>query len=194
MSETTETSLELWLVRHGETPRSKARLLAGWDDIPLTEEGKEQARLLRPRLSDVAFESAWSSDLTRTCQTAREAIAREVRMDARLREINFGQLDGLGWDDLNEAYRASLLAFDGFEAPGGESLVVFEQRLMAFIDDLTPGRHLIFTHGGVIRALCRRFGYMAFAPPASLTIVDWSGGRVVEPDAALATQADRQTK
>ena len=39
---------ELWLVRHGETPASKGRTLAGWADVPLTAHGEEQASALRP--------------------------------------------------------------------------------------------------------------------------------------------------
>ena len=34
---------ELWLVRHGQTPASLARTLAGWADVPLTAEGEAQA-------------------------------------------------------------------------------------------------------------------------------------------------------
>ena len=41
-------SVELWLVRHGETPASRGRTLAGWADVPLTEHGETQAAALRP--------------------------------------------------------------------------------------------------------------------------------------------------
>ncbi len=76
---------ELWLVRHGETPASLARKLAGWEDVPLTAHGEEQARALRPALEGERFDGVWCSDLQRAVRTARLACTEEPRRDRRLR-------------------------------------------------------------------------------------------------------------
>lgn len=169
-------SLHLWLVRHGETPASRDGLLAGWSDVPLTETGAAQAAALRPLLSAESFTSVWSSDLDRTVTTARLAYG-EATADRRLREIHFGALEGRSWRDIESHHQRALLAFEGFKAPGGESLDDLRTRVMAFVDGLRPGRHLIFTHGVVIALLSREVGQRELVPTGTLRILDWTNRR-----------------
>ena len=61
-------------MRHGETPASRGRTLAGWTDVPLTERGESQAAALRPVFAGEPFEGVWSSDLVRA------AVARAGRL------------------------------------------------------------------------------------------------------------------
>jgi len=169
---------ELWLVRHGETPASLGRTLAGWADVPLTGRGEEQARALRPVLEDERFEGIWSSDLSRAVATARLAWG-EPRQDARLREMSFGSLEGQPWETLDARLQEGLARFEGFAAPGGESFDALRSRVLAFVDGLEPGRHLVFTHGGVVRLLSREVGEDHFVPTGTLLVVDWEDRRLV---------------
>ena len=169
---------ELWLVRHGETPASLARTLAGWADVPLTGRGEEQARALRPVLEDERFEGIWSSDLSRAVATARLAWG-EPRQDARLREMSFGSLEGQPWETLDARLQEGIARFEGFAAPGGESFDALRSRVLAFVDGLEPGRHLVFTHGGVVRLLSREVGEDHFVPTGTLLVVDWEDRRLV---------------
>lgn len=148
-------SVRLWLVRHGSTDWSDAGRLNGWTDIPLNDRGKRQATSLRARLAGMAFAGVWSSDLVRAMETARLAAGGAVP-DPRLRELDFGALEGKRWADIPEAAQRALLAFDGFEAPGGESVADLAVRIHRFVEGLLDGDHLVFTHGGVIRLLLRR--------------------------------------
>lgn len=163
---------ELWLVRHGQTTRNRDGQLAGWDDVLLTAEGEVQAAALRPRLLGQSFDQVWASDLSRAKHTA-ELCWGAVPTDARLREIHFGDLEGLPWQTLETEHKEALLRFEGFAAPNGESLLQLEARVVAFIDELPLGRHLLFTHGGVIRLLCHRLGQAEFVQPATITVIDW---------------------
>jgi len=169
---------ELWLVRHGETPASLGRTLAGWEDVPLTEHGEAQAAALRPVLAGESFASVWSSDLRRAVRTARLAWGDAVP-DARLREISFGELEGLPWETLDAHWQEGLARFEGFCAPGGESFDVLRARVLSFVDALPPGRHLLFTHGGVLRLLSRDVGEDRFVPTGSLLVVDWDARRLL---------------
>ena len=182
-------TLELWLVRHGETPASRDRTLAGWTNVPLTEEGERQAAALRPRLAGERFDSVWSSDLDRALRTARLAWG-EPRRDARLREMNFGELEGRSWDALLPEQRDVVARFSDFTAPGGESFDALRTRVLSFVDSLGPGRHLLFTHGGVVRVLSREAGVDAFVPTGTLLVVDWEARRILSrtDDAGAASQ------
>lgn len=170
--------LELWLVRHGETPASRDRQLAGWTDVPLTAEGERQAEALRPRLAAERFDSVWSSDLQRALRTARLAWG-EPRQDRRLREMSFGGLEGRGWDSLGPDEQQALVRFSGFTAPGGESFDALGERVLSFVEALPPGRHLLFTHGGVVRLLSREVGEDSFVPTGSLLVVDWAARQLL---------------
>lgn len=171
-------TLELWLVRHGETPASRDRTLAGWTNVPLTEEGERQAAALRPRLASERFDSVWASDLDRALRTARLAWG-EPRQDARLREMSFGELEGRSWDALRPDERDVVARFSDFTAPGGESFDALRTRVLSFVDSLGAGRHLIFTHGGVLRLLSREAGEDSFVPTGTLLVVDWDARRIV---------------
>ena len=91
------------------------------------------------------------------------------------RAFDFGDLEGLRWDDLDNATRAGLLDFDGFVAPGGESVADFGARIDAFVDGLGPGHHLLITHGGVIRHLLRRAGSDSMVEPGSWRDIEIGG-------------------
>jgi len=166
-------SLELWLVRHGETTCSRDGILAGWADIPLTERGVAQAEAVRPVLAGETFVRVWSSDLQRAVQTALKAWGPPIA-DPRLREINFGELEGARWETLDPAYKRALADFDGFCPPGGETLEDVRERIAGFVAELPAGRHLLFTHGGIIRLLTREVGEDGFVPTGTVVGLDWT--------------------
>ncbi len=169
---------ELWLVRHGETPASRGRSLAGWADVPLTDRGETQASALRPVLAGERFEGVWSSDLRRAVSTARLAWG-EPRQDTRLREMSFGTLEGRPWETMDPRLQEGLVRFEGFAAPGGESFDELRARVFSFLDGLVAGRHLVFTHGGVVRLLSREVGEDHFVPTGTLLVVDWDARRLL---------------
>ena len=164
--------ITLWLVRHPPTPWNHDSRLLGWTDIGLSDEGIRLATGLATELSDIRAGSFWSSDLRRCVQTAHHAGFAPA-LDARLRELNFGDLEGLTFDECSPAQQESLARFDDFSAPGGESVARLRQRVFEFINSLTPGSHLIFTHGGVIRLLLRAAGRTDWPEPATVHRLDW---------------------
>lgn len=177
--------LELWLIRHGQTEANARQEFAGWSDVALTEQGRAEARALRGRLEAAAesgargFDGVWASDLQRAVHTARLAFG-EPRVDVRLREMNFGELEGRGWNQADEAVRRALLDFGRFDAPGGETGAAFRARVHGFLDELAPGRHLLFTHGGLIRAVTGPLGRDEFPQTGEIAVVDWTAKRLIE--------------
>lgn len=172
--------LELWLIRHGQTEANARQEFAGWSDVALTEQGRAEARALRERLEgagDVA--GVWASDLQRAVHTARLAFG-EPTIDERLREMNFGELEGRAWQAADAAVRRALLDFGRFDAPGGETAAAFRARLHGFLDELAPGRHLVFTHGGVIRAVTGPLGRDEFPQTGEIAVVDWTARKLLQ--------------
>ena len=165
-------------MRHGETPASRGRTLAGWADVPLTEHGEDQASALRPMLAGERFDGVWSSDLRRAVTTARLAWG-EPRQDARLREMSFGSLEGQPWETLDPRAQEALARFEGFAAPGGETFEDLRARVLSFLEGLPAGRHLLFTHGGVVRLLSREVGEDRFVPTGTLLVLDWDSRRLL---------------
>jgi len=166
-------------VRHGRTEWNVDRRLLGWTDVGLDDVGVRQAVALGSRIGADTFDSIWTSDLGRAVATAVHA-GWSARSDVRLREIDFGDLEGLTWSGLSPDVRESLVAFDGFVAPGGESTAALVTRLRDFLDALSPGSHLIVTHGGVIRAALRVCGVATdFPRHGALYTVDWTAARLL---------------
>jgi probable phosphoglycerate mutase len=170
--------LELWLVRHGETTYSATKRVAGWSDPPLTEFGRGQAEALRSVIDGAEFDGVWSSDLVRAVESARLAWGG-ASPDRRLRECNFGSLEGCTYEEADTTYEEVFRVFRGFQAPRGESHREFRARVQNFVSELEIGRHLLFVHGGVIRALTQDLGLDRFVATGSLVVIDWPGREVL---------------
>jgi 2,3-bisphosphoglycerate-dependent phosphoglycerate mutase len=166
--------VEIWLVRHGETTANAANVLSGWSDVLLTPRGEDQARALKPFLAEQRFDTVWSSDLRRAIATAELAFGVPPQTDTRLREMCFGEIEALSWSAIDPAVRKGILDFVTFRAPGGEDLAEFKARVIGFANRLEPGRHLIFTHGGAIRALTMDLGEDRFISNGGVCVLDWT--------------------
>jgi probable phosphoglycerate mutase len=165
-------SLRLWLVRHGATDWSEAGRLCGWTDVPLNRRGEEQAAIFGRRVNARRFAGVWTSDLLRASRVASIAFG-SAEVDPRLRELDFGRLEGSTWEECDPMTQDALLRFDGFTAPGGESTAELHDRVHAFLRELESGDHLVFTHGGVIRLLGREAGSQLFPAPGEMISLDW---------------------
>jgi len=147
--------------------------------VPLTPAGEAMARALLPRLAGIQFDGIWCSDLIRARETARLAGFPGIPADARLREINFGDLEGKIFLEVSEQWQQKLRSFSDFAAPGGESTADLRRRAEDFLAGLTSGRHLLFSHGGWIRVLMTACGCDRFPDKAELVKLDWSNRRLI---------------
>ena len=155
-----------FLVRHGETEWNAAGRLQGQTDIPLSDVGRAQASRTGQHLAGVGFAAAYASDLSRASETAAIVLdgrGPAVSHDTDLREVGFGEAEGLTWADL-QASDAGLLRYvqgltqDVDFAPArGESVRQLFERQHRFIERTTPrhpdGDVLVVGHGGALRAL-----------------------------------------
>jgi broad specificity phosphatase PhoE len=112
----------LYLMRHGETAWSLSGQHTGRTDIPLTEQGEQDARKLAERLHAVEFSRVFTSPLQRarrTCELAGLGDFAEIEPD--LAEWDYGEYEGLRPVDIRKGRPDWNVFRDG--SPGGESPV-----------------------------------------------------------------------
>ena len=160
----------LLLVRHGDTELNSAERYWGHSDVKLSATGLRQAERLRDRLTAERIDAIYSSDLRRASVTAETIGSRhrlEVVICSELREVNFGKLEGLTFEEISQLYpEVTKLWVEGnpeLKYPGGESLNGFNKRVSDFASRLE--KHaleetiLIVAHSGSLRTLmCQLLG------------------------------------
>ncbi len=154
----------LLLVRHGDTELNSAERYWGQTDVKLSPAGIRQAERLRHCLAAQKIDAVYSSDLKRASVTAETIAAGHqlaVTTCAELGEINFGELEGLTFDEVSQLYpevtRLWIERSPELEYPGGESIAAFTKRVSKFLRRLEEHAEgetiLIVAHSGVLRTL-----------------------------------------
>ena len=152
------------LVRHGQTLWNLEMKYQGHCDVALTEKGVEQARLAAKRLAGEDISAVYASDLSRAFKTA-ECIAGEHNLPVTsipgLREINFGEWEGLTFEGINSQWTDGMSKLfshpDEMVIPGGETFREVKERATSALEKLVadhPNQTIVVvSHGGTIRTL-----------------------------------------
>lgn len=188
------TPTRIFLIRHGATTLSAEDRFAGATDVPLSDEGRQQAGRLAERLGDIPVAAVYASPLGRTMETANILAAPhrlEVQQRDGLREISHGHWEQLTRHEVEEKFPAEAAAWEEdpytFAPAGGESgLAVTARALPALIEIVR--RHegcpvIVVSHKATIRLLLssllgfdpRRYRDNLDQDPAALNIVDFKG-------------------
>jgi probable phosphoglycerate mutase len=167
------------LVRHGETEWTRSGQHTGRTDIPLTDEGRRQARLVGDSLRGREFALILTSPLQRAAETARltgvDAAVRE-----ELREWDYGAYEGRTTIDIRKERPEWTLWRDG--VPEGETADEVGLRVDRVIDEArgVDGDVAIFAHGHVLRVLAARWlglapeeGRLFALDPATISILGY---------------------
>jgi broad specificity phosphatase PhoE len=182
----------VFLIRHGATPLTAEDRFAGSTDVPLSEEGREQAQRLAMRLASEKIASVYSSDLTRTVVTAQILAAPhgiEVKICPGLREISHGHWEQLTRREVEKQFPEEAAEWEKdpytFAPTGGESgLAVTARALPSLIEIVRECRGqnvIVVSHKATIRLLLssllgfdpRRYRDNLDQNPAALNIVDF---------------------
>ena len=157
--------LHLLLVRHGETDWNAQRRYQGQTDVPLSDFGKRQAEFVAKSLLDQKIDAVYTSDLKRARETAEIIVDHnglEVMPEPRLRELKFGILEGLTFDEAEARYPEMIAAWleDFNNTPeGAETIQAFNARIVSLLDDLKEkhdGQVVLFVgHGGSLSEILR---------------------------------------
>ncbi len=155
----------LYLIRHGQTEWNQAGRIQGHTESDLTKLGKEQAASAASILLELSYtyHQLYCSDLSRAQQTAEiigEQLGLTAQLNAQLREMNFGDLEGLTRAEAQEKVPeiANRLWGEGsdpdFAAPNGESRQQMPDRgrgaLLEIVQKHPGEKVVVVSHGGVI--------------------------------------------
>ena len=171
------------VIRHGE-PEGGRRYRGHNVDDPLTDRGWEQMRNALPELPD--WQVVISSPLIR-CRAFAEELADDLQVplhiDARMKEIGFGEWEGKTPDEIVAADPKALEHF--YADPvnnrpaGAEPLDVFSERVWQAYTELAQqhaGKHLlIVAHAGVARAITANILRMSLADVYSRLKIEYGG-------------------
>ncbi len=142
-------SVEIVFETHSTSTDNERGVATGWLEGALSERGRQQARKLGERRRDDGVSAVFTSDLARAVETAQIAFGGSgipVFQDWRLRECNYGELNGMPSAEL-EAERSRRI---DEPYPAGESYRDVVNRMRTFIDDLLPeyegGRVVLIGH------------------------------------------------
>ncbi|CAL9379699.1 Acid phosphatase [Streptomyces sp. enrichment culture] len=160
---------DLLLVRHGETEWSRSGRHTGLTDVPLTEHGREEARRLVPLVRSHRIGTAFVSPLRRARETAELIGLEGARVDADLREWDYGGYEGVTTAEIHRTRPDWFLFTDGVapgppDHPGETPEQVGERadRVLAKVDTAlagTEGCAVLVAHGHFLRVLtARRLG------------------------------------
>ena len=153
-----QTSRVVVLVRHGETEWTKSKQHTGRQDIPLTEEGRREAELLRHRLAAWSFARVFVSPLSRARDTGTLAgLGERAEIRPDLMEWDYGAYEGRTRADILRERPEWNLWRDG--CPQGETAEQVGVRADRVISEVrgVEGDVVLFAHGHLLRVLAARW-------------------------------------
>ena len=154
-------SVELWLVRHGETAWSLSGAHTSRTDIPLTDHGRQRAEELRDYLKGTAFAKVFVSPMQRARETCTIAgFGDQADVDPGLMEWDYGESEGKTTKEMREKYGPEWSVWTS-EIVGGETVEHVGERadtvIAKAVDGLTGGKVALFAHAHILRILAARW-------------------------------------
>ncbi len=148
----------LVLMRHGQTIFNAKMKVQGWCDSPLTETGIAQAKKANVCLKEngIVLDAVYSSTSERAMDTAFYASGKQPKVDKRLRERHYGEMEGETRRITACFSREEREHF--YVAVHGEPSAVTKERVCEAVDGIMEqeeGTVLIVSHGESISLFCR---------------------------------------
>jgi broad specificity phosphatase PhoE len=136
-------TLTVYLVRHGKTALNEddknqsVDRIRGWLDVPLTNEGRREARVTAKALRGKGIKAIVSSDLCRASETAKiigEVLGIKPVFTMKLRPWNLGKLQGKPTKEILSKIEYYIEHCDE-KVPGGETFRQFRDRALKGVEE-----------------------------------------------------------
>jgi broad specificity phosphatase PhoE len=159
-----QNTTRLLLVRHAEVEARYQRVFGGAVDMDISPRGHEQAATLAKFLHARPFDALYASPMKRVQQTLAPLLQNGVPRPTiltGLREVDFGDWTGHGWDAIREKFGVSAFTWleqlESGTIPNAENIVTYRERVAACLKEILTSRDgktvAVFCHGGVIRMM-----------------------------------------
>ena len=158
MNTKSSPSPRLYLIRHGETEWSIGRRHTGLTDIPLTQNGENEARALGEHLRNIPFAHVFTSPLQRAQQTcALVGLNQAPELEPDLTEWDYGDYEGKRSVDIRKECPDWTIFRDG--CPQGEMPAQVSARADRLLTRLCKldGNIALFSHGHFGSVLATRW-------------------------------------
>ena len=185
-------SLNLYLLRHGETDYSRTGGYCGELDPQLTENGEKMAQAFGNAHKALAWDAVFVSPMKRTIATATplcKSVNMEMQFRDGLKELRYGKWEGLTNEFVKENYSDDYLRWltePAWNPPtGGETAVQLASRASLVVAEIqkkySSGNVLVVSHKATIRVILGsllgidmgRYRDRIDVPAASLSIVQF---------------------
>jgi broad specificity phosphatase PhoE len=153
-------TLQLLLLRHGQTAWSVTGRHTGRTDIELTDAGRDEARATARTLRDWTIDRVYASPLSRARETAAlVGLAPGVELDSDLVEWDYGDYEGRRTADIR--HDIADWSVWTHAMVGGESIEHVSARVDTFLErvrrELPSGNVAVFAHGHVLSIMIARW-------------------------------------
>ena len=181
---------KIYLVRHAEAEGNVYRRIHGQYDSRITPNGLRQVEALRARFQDIPIDACYTSDLNRTCVTARAVYlpkGLELRRDRRFREVDLGRWEDIpfGWLERFEPERMTQFNKEPqlWSVKDSETFPEYTQRFLTALREAAEendGKTIaVFTHGCVLRGVQYLLGGNEWPPycdNTAVSLLDYENG------------------
>lgn len=186
----------LFLIRHAEVEASYQKVFGGRVDMDLSPNGHEQAIRLARYLQRHKFDAIYASPMRRVQKTMAPFLtngAPQPVIRDGLREVDFGDWTGHGWEAIREKFGVSAYTWlEGLERgtiPNAEPVKAYRSRVETCVREVLDGHPgqcvALFCHGGVIRMILSILLELPLAHMSrfdfdytSISEIEWQPGRM----------------
>jgi broad specificity phosphatase PhoE len=190
--------MKIYLIRHGESVDDIEDCYGGVADFPLTEAGRQTAKVLAQKLVESKIEILYSSPFKRASETAAiitEYLNCEIKIISDLKERNsYGVISGVNRTKAKQIFDHVFSQLHGKPGDyyaderilGDEPVTMFDTRVRSVFDQIlkdAAGKKIIgiVTHGNVTRSIYRNIlGVVGKVELdlLALTIINYSSGKL----------------
>jgi broad specificity phosphatase PhoE len=131
------------LIRHGETDWNRKKIFRGVHDIPLNQNGRDQARLAADALRSEQIDAAYTSPLSRAAETAAivlETHGIEATPHEGLLDFNYGEWTGKSDAEVAQRWQQEHAQWieqpHSLRVPGGDTLQEVFERSFAAMEEI----------------------------------------------------------
>ena len=154
-------------IRHGKTHFNEIGLKQGWCDSPLTKEGIQQIEKMSQLLKDEKITKAYTSPTLRAKQTAQIILKEHdvlLHEDERLKEVNFGVLEGLPCSFVDTLHLESPswlddleMDYTSYQGENIDDVIIRQQKVLKEIEKISNEEDCIVVvgHGCSLYALIK---------------------------------------